>query len=95
MDSEAKQIRSDRLNHAPAIVRGPSPTKDFIRAQQKIDRFCSSRFADAVAAGRILHSEEEVLKFVKLPGSLMGKADLAGVHDEATLTKFLTENPPS
>jgi hypothetical protein len=88
MTAEEKQARLDRLNNAPAITRGQS-SKDMIAAQHAIDRFCSTRFAAAVAAGRILRSQAEVLSFAKLPKELMGKADLAGVHDAATLTEFL------
>jgi hypothetical protein len=90
MTPEKKQARLDRLNNAPKTVR--SSSKELIAAQRRIDRFCSTRLATAVAAGRILKSEAEVLSFVKLPGNLMGQADLADVHDEATLTKFLAEN---
>jgi hypothetical protein len=83
-----KQARLDRLNSKLITVR-PNPSKDFIAAQKKIDRFCSSRFANAVAAGRVLKTEEEVLRFADLPSVFMGQADLAGVHDMATLDDFL------
>jgi len=89
MTSEEKQTRLDRLNNAPPVTRGPNPSKDFIRALQKIDRYCSSRFASATAAGRILHSEAEVLTFASLPKELMGQADLSGVHDKASLDEFM------
>jgi len=91
MTSEDKQARLDRLNHAPPITRGPSPTKDFIRSLQKIDRYCSSRFGAAVAAGRIFKDEAQVISFAKLPGSMMTKADLTGVHDLASLDEFLKD----
>jgi hypothetical protein len=87
MNPEDKQARLDRLNNAPTT--GRSSSKELIAAQWRIDRFCSSRFASAVGAGRILRSEEEVLSFAKLPKEVMGKADLAGVHDTASLEEFV------
>jgi len=89
---DLKQARLDRLNKPSNTPRVLSDTVA-IHAQQKIDRLCSTRFADAVARNVILCSQEELLAFASLPNHLIGKADLAGVHDAATLAAFIKENP--
>jgi len=90
-----KRARLDRLNDRTRDCPRGHLSKKHIAGQQKIDRFCSNGFADAVAAGRILRSEDEVLAFASLPKELMGKADLAGVHDDATFKEFAAGNPRS
>lgn len=97
LPAEEKTERLRRLKTAsplqrehPRDERGQrKPDPAFVGALDKIRRLCSMSFSDAVAAGRVLPSREEVLAFAALPDQLIGQADLAGVHDAETLTEFL------
>ena len=88
-----KQARLDRLNAKVDIAR-PRSNEKFVAALQKIDRWCSTRFGQAVVAGRIHKTDDDVIDFAKLPGVLMGQADLAGVHDQASLQEFVAKHAP-
>jgi hypothetical protein len=85
--------RIRRLESAPPILRPLKPSVAMVEALDRISRLCSTRFANAVSAGRVLKTEKEVSDFAALPDDLIGQADLAGVHDAATLAEFLGDVP--
>jgi hypothetical protein len=88
IDIEAHIVEAEQKAKPKSAANGRSRSLEIMNAQNKVDRLCPSRFADLVAAGKILKSDAELLEFAALPKEQIGQAALWGVIDSKSLKEF-------